>query len=161
MVGLNKVMIIGNVGTDPEMRYTPNGNPVTSFRIATNRVYTSPDGERHEETEWFTVVAWNQLAEQCNQYLNKGRRAYVEGRLRSRSWEGQDGQTRYRNEIIANRVLFLDRQPGGQYPEGEGEGEAAPDQEAKPVKPGAKAVEPGAKTVEPGAKTVEPDELPF
>ena len=152
MVGLNKVMIIGNVGTDPEMRYTPNGNPVTSFRIATNRVYTSSDGERHEETEWFTVVAWNQLAEQCNQYLNKGRRAYIEGRLRSRSWEGQDGQTRYRNEIIANRVLFLDRQPGGQYPDGEGE--VAPDQEAQ-------AVDPEAKKAEPEAKTVAPDELPF
>jgi single-strand DNA-binding protein len=114
MVGLNKVMIIGNVGTEPEMRYTPNGNPVTSFRMATNRGYTSPDGERHEDTEWFTVVAWNQLAEQCNQYLAKGRRAYVEGRLRSREWEGQDGRTRFRNEIIANRVLFLDRAPENQ-----------------------------------------------
>lgn len=140
MVGLNKVMIIGNVGTDPEMRYTPNGNPVTSFRIATNWAYTLADGERHEETEWFTVVAWNQLAEQCNQFLNKGRRAYVEGRLRSRSWEGQDGQTRYRNEITANRVLFLDRQPGA--PDREGEGEQAV-------------------TMDQAAKTVEPDELPF
>jgi single-strand DNA-binding protein len=119
MVGLNKVMIIGNIGTDPEMRYTPNGNPVTSFRIATSRSYTSPDGERHQDTEWFTIVAWNQLAEQCNQYLSKGRRAYVEGRLHSRSWEGQDGQTRFRNEIIANRVLFLDRAPGSQQGEGE------------------------------------------
>ena len=122
MVGLNKVMIIGNVGTDPEMRYTPNGNPVTSFRMATNRAYTTADGERHEETEWFTIVAWNQLAEQCNQYLAKGRRAYVEGRLRSRTWESQDGQTRYRIEIIANRVLFLDRAPGWQSEEAEAGG---------------------------------------
>ena len=119
MVGLNKVMIIGNIGTDPEMRSTPNGNPVTSFRMASSRVYTSPDGERHQDTEWFTIVAWNKLAEQCNQYLAKGRRAYVEGRLRSRTWEGQDGQPRFRNEIIANRVLFLDRAPGGQTEEGE------------------------------------------
>lgn len=119
MVGLNKVMIIGNVGTDPEMRYTPNGNPVTSFRMATSRVYTSADGERHQDTEWFTIIAWNQLAEQCNQYLAKGRRAYVEGRLRSRTWEGQDGQTRSRNEIIANRVLFLDRAPESPAKEGE------------------------------------------
>ena len=124
MVGLNKVMIIGNIGTDPEMRYTPNGNPVTSFRMATSRVYTSPDGERHEETEWFTVVAWNQLAEQCNQYLAKGRRAYVEGRLRSRSWDGQDGQKRYRNEIVADRVSFLDKQAVASLPE-EKVGEAA------------------------------------
>ena len=114
MAGLNKIMIIGNVATDPEMRYTPNGNPVTSFRMATNRVYTSSDGERHEDTEWFTIVAWSKLAEQCNQYLNKGRRAYVEGRLHSDTWEGQDGQTRFNNEIIANQVVFLDTAQGGQ-----------------------------------------------
>ena len=114
MVGLNKMMVIGNLGTDPEMRYTPNGNPVTSFRIATTRTYTSADGERQQDTEWFTVVAWNQLAELCNQYLSKGRRAYVDGRLHTHSWEGPDGQTRFRNEIIADRVLFLDRQPAGQ-----------------------------------------------
>jgi len=110
MAGLNKVMIIGNLGTDPEMRFTPNGNPVTSFRIATSRNYTSPEGERKQETEWFDVVTWNRLAETCNQFLIKGKRAYVEGRLRTRNWEGQDGQKRSRIEIIANRVLFLDRQ---------------------------------------------------
>jgi single-strand DNA-binding protein len=110
MVGLNKVMIIGNVGTDPEMRFTPNGNPVTSFRIATSRNRTTPEGERRQETEWFTVVTWNRLAETVNQYLQKGSRAYVEGRLQTRSWEGQDGQRRYRTEIVANTVLFLDRQ---------------------------------------------------
>lgn len=119
MAGLNKIMVIGNVGTDPEMRYTPNGNPVTSFRLATSRSYTTADGERRQETEWFTIVAWNQLAEQCNQYLAKGRRAYVEGRLRSSTWEGQDGKTRFRNEISANRVIFLDRAPGQQGEEGE------------------------------------------
>ena len=105
------MMVIGNVGTDPEIRYTPNGTPVTSFRIATSRSYTTGGGERKQETEWFSVVAWNQLAEQVNQFLTKGRKAYVEGRLKSHSWEGQDGVTRYRNEIIANQVLFLDRQP--------------------------------------------------
>lgn len=110
MANLNKVMIIGNVGTDPEMRFTPNGSPVTSFRIATSRVYTSTEGERKQETEWFTVTAWNKLAESCNQFLTKGRRAYVEGRLRTRTWEGQDGQKRTRVEIMAERVLFLDRQ---------------------------------------------------
>ncbi|MBM3943971.1 MAG: single-stranded DNA-binding protein [SAR202 cluster bacterium] len=109
--GLNKIMIIGNLGTDPEMRYTPNGNPVTSFRVAVGRTYTPADGQRREETEWFTVSAWNQLAEQCNQYLTKGRRIYVEGRLRSSTWTGNDGQTRFRNEIVANQVMFLDRGP--------------------------------------------------
>ena len=109
MAGLNKMLAIGNVGTDPEMRYTPNGKAVTSFRLATGRTYTTSDGERRQDTEWFTVVAWNQLAEQCNQYLVKGRRVFCEGRLKSNSWTGQDGQTRFRNEIVASRVLFLDR----------------------------------------------------
>ena len=118
MVGLNKVLIIGNVGTDPEMRFTPNGNPVTSFRIATSRSYTTPEGERRQETEWFDVVTWNRLAENCNQFLTKGQRAYVEGRIRTRTWEGQDGQKHTRIEIIANRVLFLDRRPLGTLPEG-------------------------------------------
>jgi len=113
MVSLNRMMVIGNLGTDPEMRYTPSGRPVTRFRIAATRTYNSADGERHQDTEWFTVVAWGQLAEVCNQYLTKGRRAYVDGRLHSDSWEGQDGQTRFSNEIVADRVLFLDRQPTG------------------------------------------------
>jgi single-strand DNA-binding protein len=117
MVSLNKVMVIGNVGNDPEMRFTPNGNPVTSFRVATNRGYTTPDGERKQETDWFSVVSWNKLAEQCNQFLNKGRLVYVEGRLHNRSWEGQDGQKRYRTEIIASRVTFLDRQAPAPLPE--------------------------------------------
>ena len=110
MASLNKVMIIGNLGSEPEMRFTPNGNPVTSFRVATNRVFTTPEGERKEETEWFTIVAWGKLAEQCNQFLGRGRLVYAEGRLHTRSWEGQDGQKRYRTEVIANRVTFLDRQ---------------------------------------------------
>ncbi len=117
MVSLNKVMIIGNLGSEPEMRFTPNGNPVTSFRVATNRVYTTPEGERREETEWFTVVAWSKLAEQCNQFLTKGRLVYAEGRLRTHTWESQDGQKRSRTEIIANRVTFLDRQAAAPSPE--------------------------------------------
>jgi single-strand DNA-binding protein len=92
------------------MRFTPSGRPVTSFRIATNWRYTTGEGERKEETEWFSVVAWGKLAEQCNQFLTKGRLVYIEGRLRMRTWEGQDGQKRARNEIIADRVKFLDRQ---------------------------------------------------
>ncbi len=132
MASLNKVMIIGNLGSEPEMRFTPNGNPVTSFRVATNRVYTTAEGERKQEVEWFTVVAWNKLAEQCNQFLTKGRLVYAEGRLCTRTWEGQDGQKRYRTEIIANRVTFLDRQgastslPEGKVEETEG-GELEPE----------------------------------
>ncbi len=131
MASLNKLMVIGNLGTDPEMRFTPNGNAVTSFRLATTRTYTTPDGERKQETEWFTVVTWSKLAETCNQFLTKGRRAYVEGRLKTHTWEGQDGQRRFRNEILADRVIFLDRPGVAPLPE-EGVGEE-----------------------------VEPDELPF
>jgi len=109
MASLNKVMIIGNVGAEPEMRFSPDGKPVTSFRVATNRVYTTPDGERRQETEWFSVVAWGKLAEQCNQLLSKGRLVYAEGRLRTRSWDDQSGQRHYRTEVIAERVTLLDR----------------------------------------------------
>ena len=107
---LNKMTLIGNVGTDPEKRYTPNGNPVTSFTVATNRRYTTAEGEQREETEWFTVSAWNRLGETINQYLTKGRRVYVEGRLKSSTWTGNDGETRFRNEITANQILMLDRE---------------------------------------------------
>ena len=127
---LNKVMIIGNLGKDPEMRFTANGTPVTSFSIAVNRTSTMA-GERKEETEWFNVVAWNKLAETCNQFLGKGRRVYVEGRLQTRSWEGQDGQRRYRTEIVANDVLFLDRQ-GGALPDSMDEGSISDDQDMEP-----------------------------
>lgn len=110
MASLNKIMIIGNVGRDPEMRYTPSGNPVTSFSVATNRFYNSPEGEKKKETEWFNIVTWNKLAETCNQYLTKGKQVYVEGRLQTRTWEGQDGQKRTSVEIVASTVKFLDRQ---------------------------------------------------
>src|SRR5512135_3279695 len=126
MASLNKVMVIGNLGSDPEMRFTPNGNPVTSFRVATNRVYTTAEGEKKQETEWFTVVTWNKLAEQCNQFLTKGRLIYIEGRLRTHSWDGQDGQKHFRNEIVASRVSFLDRQALNSLPE-EKVGEAVPE----------------------------------
>ena len=117
MPSLNKITIIGNVGGEPEMRFTPNGKPVTSFTVATNWAYTTPEGERKQETEWFNVVAWNRLAEQCNQFLGKGRLVYAEGRIHTRSWEGQDGQQHSRMEVIANRVIFLDRRSTGALPE--------------------------------------------
>lgn len=121
MAGLNKVMIIGNLGADPEMRYTADGNALTSFRVAASRSFGGPDGERREETEWFSIVAWRKLAEQCSQFLQKGRRVYVEGRLQTRSWDGPDGQKRYRTEVVAEKVLFLDRAPGTPLPEDQAE----------------------------------------
>ena len=126
MASINKMIIIGNLGSEPEMRFTPNGNPVTSFSVATNWRYTTSQGERKEETQWFTVVTWNRLAEQCNQFLTKGRLVYAEGRLRTRAWDGQDGQKRFRNEIIANKVTFLDKQAAAPLPEEKaGEAEAS------------------------------------
>jgi len=124
MASLNKIMLIGNVGSDPEMRYTPNGKAVTSFRMATNYRYAGSDGERKEETEWFRVSVWGKQAESCNQFLSKGKRVYVEGRLHSRSWEGQDGQMRTSLEVSANRVIFLDRAASVSLPE---EGELEPE----------------------------------
>ena len=144
MVSINKMIIIGNLGSEPEMRFTPNGRPVTSFSVATNWRYTTPEGERKEETEWFTVVSWGRLAEQCNQFLTKGRLVYVEGRLRTHTWESQDGQRRSRNEIVADRVSFLDRQATAPLPE---EKAAAPLSEEK--------------TGEDKSGELEPEDIPF
>lgn len=104
---LNKCMIIGNLGRDPEMRYTANGSAVTEFSVAVNNSFTDRSGERQQETEWFRVVTWNRLAETCAQYLTKGRMVYVEGRLRTRQWEDQQGQKRYTTELVASDVRFL------------------------------------------------------
>lgn len=114
--GLNKVMIMGNLGRDPEMRYTPSGKPVTSFSVAVSRSYVKPEGERAEVTDWFNVVAWGRLAEICSQYLTKGSMVYVEGRLETRSWEGENGQKHYRTEVVANDVNIIDRK-GGRHDE--------------------------------------------
>ena len=122
---LNRMTAIGNLGADPEMRYTPNGNPVTSFNIAVSRSYNTQDGERREETEWFRVVAWNQLAERCNQYLSKGQKVYVDGRLRTDRWEGRDGTPRTTIEIVAQNVVFMSR-PSESYGYTPGDEEGAP-----------------------------------
>lgn len=104
---LNKVMIIGHLGRDPEMRYTPSGRPVTTFTVATNRTWNTTDGERHNETEWFNVVSWGNLAEICKQYLVKGQQVYVEGRLQTRRWEDSDNIKRTSIEIVASEMMIL------------------------------------------------------
>jgi single-strand DNA-binding protein len=104
---LNKVMIIGYLGRDPEMRYTSSGKPVTTFSVATNRTWSSSSGERHEETEWFTVVAWGTLAEICKQHLNKGTQVYIEGRLQTRRWEDTEGKKHAAVEIVASEMIQL------------------------------------------------------
>ena len=105
--GLNKVQIIGHLGKDPEMRYTPSGKPVTTFSVAVSRSWNSADGERHSDTEWFNVVAWGNLAEICKQYLTKGQQVFVEGRLQTRRWDDKEGQKHTSVEIVANEMMML------------------------------------------------------
>lgn len=106
---LNKVMLIGNMARDPELRYTPSGTAVCSFSLATNRSWTPSDGsERKEETEFHRVVAWNKLAELCSQLLTKGRKVYIEGRLQTRSWDTPEGEKKYTTEIVAEDMVLLD-----------------------------------------------------
>jgi single-strand DNA-binding protein len=104
---LNKVMITGRLGADPEMRYTPQGSPVTTFSVASGRTWRSADGTQHNDTEWFRVVAWEKLAEICNQYLTKGTQVYVEGRLQTRKYQDRDGNDRYSTEVIASDMIML------------------------------------------------------
>jgi single-strand DNA-binding protein len=104
---LNRVMVIGYVGRDPEMRYTSSGRAVTSFSVGATRKWTSSEGETREETEWFNVVAWGDLAEICKQYVSKGQPVYVEGRLQTRGWDDQEGKKRYRTELVAQEVIML------------------------------------------------------
>ncbi len=105
---LNKVMLIGNLTRDPELRYTPQGTAVCSFGLATNRSWTTEGGEKREEAEFHRIVAWNKLAELCSQLLNKGRKVYVEGRLQTRNWQGQDGNQRTTTEIVIDDMIILD-----------------------------------------------------
>ena len=125
--GLNKVMIIGRLGRDPEMRYTPSGRPVATFSVATNRSWTTSDGERRTETEWFNVVAWNKLAEICNQYLVKGQQVYIEGRLQTRRWEDSNGTKHSSIEVVANEMVMLgDRRSDEEVPDDEHEEDEFP-----------------------------------
>ncbi len=113
---LNRAMLIGNLTRDPELRKTANGTSVASFTIATNRVYTGSDGAKKEQADYHSLVAWGRLGEVCAQYLVKGKKIYVDGRLQTREWEGQDGQKRYRTEVVLENMIMLDR--AGQAPSG-------------------------------------------
>ena len=120
---LNKIMIIGNLGRDPELRYTAGGTPVADFSVATTERWKGSDGEFQEHTEWHNVAVWRRLAEIAGEYLRKGRRVYVEGKLRTRSWDGQDGQKRYKTEVMADSFIILDSR--GEGGGGGGSGAAA------------------------------------
>jgi len=165
-MNLNKAMLIGRLTRDPEMRYTQSGTAMTRFGIATNRYGTGPDGERKEFTDFHNVVAWNQgkrnLAEICAQYLKKGSMVYVEGRLQTRSWEGQDGQKRTTTEINAQDVQFLESRGSGGG--GGGGAEAISEEEFAPT-PGAAAPAtagaPAAAAAPQDAQDIDPDDIPF
>lgn len=140
-MNLNKAMIIGNVTRDPEVKTTPSGQSVTSFSVATNRVWTNAQGQKQEAVEYHNIVAWGKLAEICGQYLNKGKKIYVEGRLQTRGWQGQDGVKRYKTEIVAENMIMLDRggapgtgggaQPTSQPAEDQGPAEEPQEEEIK------------------------------
>jgi len=125
-MNLNKAMIIGNLTRDPELRSTANGTSVASFSVATNLVWNDANGQRQERAEFHNIVAWRKLADICGQYLKKGSKVYIEGRLQTRDWTGQDGVKRYRTEIVAENMIMLDRGGGapaqgggGQYNQGQ------------------------------------------
>ncbi len=147
--GVNKVILVGNLGRDPELSYLPSGQSVAKFSLATSRSYKDKSGELKEETEWHNIVAWGKLGEICAQYLAKGRQAYVEGRIQSRTWEGRDGNKRTTVEIVAENVQMLG---------GRGEGAAEP----RPIRPpaaGASSQDEGPQ--EAGPSEITDDDIPF
>jgi single-strand DNA-binding protein len=126
MASVNKVILVGNLGNDPELRYTPGGQAVCDLRIATTESFTNKAGEKQENTEWHTVVVWNKQAENCSKYLSKGRQVYVEGRLRTRTWDDKEtGKKNYKTEIVAQIVQFLGG-AGDRGERGDRGGRAAP-----------------------------------
>jgi len=131
--GLNKVMIIGNLGKDPEMKYNAEGKPITTFSVAVSRTWKTPDGQQSEETEWFRVVAWERLAETCNEYLHKGSKVYIEGRLKTRKWTAPDGQERQMTEVIASDMQMLDSRQQGGYDDNGGGGGNRSDRSERPA----------------------------
>lgn len=106
-MSVNKVLLIGRLGSNPEIRYTPSGAAVANFNVATNESWNDKNGQKQERTEWHRIVVWGKLAQLCGEYLTKGRQVYIEGRLQTRQWQDKEGQTKYTTEVIANTVQFL------------------------------------------------------
>jgi single-strand DNA-binding protein len=136
MSSLNKVMLIGRLGKDPEIRYTPDGAPVANFSLATSDFWTDKGGTRQERTEWHNIVAWNKLADLAKRYLAKGRQVFVEGRIRTREWDDKDGNKRRTTEVIASAIVLI-----GSRPEGMETGAAAAPRAAREAEPGTADVE--------------------
>ena len=156
---LNKVQLIGNLTRDPELRYTPSGRAVATFAIATNRSWTTDTGEKREEVDFHNIVAWGKLGEICSQFLVKGRKAYVEGRLTTRNWTATDGAQKTKTEVVIDDMILLDNK---------GNAQAAPSQEGAPLpeEEAPKVQKPAAKKTlkveeEPKEEEVTPDDIPF
>ena len=173
---LNRVQLIGNLTRDPELRYTPNGNGVCTFSIATNRSWTTDSGEKREEVDFHRIVAWNKLAELCSQFLTKGRKVYVEGRLATRNWTAQDGSQKSTTEVVIDDMILLDSRGGASQQSGQAEESdpATEQSEAEEAtrstssgqgKPKAtratKQEEVGDTAGNPGEEEVAPDDIPF
>lgn len=147
---LNRVQLIGNLTRDPELRYTPNGTAVCSFGIATNRSWTTESGEKKDEAEFHNIVAWNKLAELCSQFLVKGSKTYLEGRLATRTWQAQDGTQKSRTEIVISDMILLDKKSGHV------EAEEGKVEEEQPKKE-----ESSDETLQKEEEQVAPDDIPF
>ena len=151
MSGVNKVILVGNLGADPEVRHTAGGKPVANFRIATSQFFSNREGQREQRTEWHRIVTFGRLAEICGQYLKKGKQVYVEGRLQTRDWEDQSGSKRYTTEVIANQMVMLGRAGDVEYTAEEAQ-EAPEGEEAQLAQTGEEAVQVAGE---------EEDDLPF
>ena len=147
--GVNKVILLGNLGKDPELSYLPSGQSVAKFSLATSRKYKDKNGELKEETEWHNIVAWGKLGEISAQYLKKGRQAYVEGRIRSRNWEDREGKSRTTVEIVADEVVLLG-----------GRGEEAAEPPARSTG-AARPAQPSEEFGEPASQEITDDDIPF
>lgn len=156
---LNRVQLIGNLTRDPELRYTPSGTAVCSFGIATNRTWTTETGEKREEADFHKIVSWNKLAELCSQFLTKGRKVYVEGRLSTRNWTGQDGQQRTTTEVVIDDMILLDNRDRGaaQAPRTQ---DVSPVQSA-PIAQSVKPPVPPKKKTQPEQETKQEEEAPM
>ena len=150
--GVNKVILIGNLGADPELRYTPSGQPVANFRIATSESWVDKQGQKQERTEWHRIVAWGKLAELCGEYLAKGRQVFIEGKLQTRQWDDRDGNKRYTTEVQAREITFLG-----------GRGEGATAGSARRPQQAANSNEPGAadEGFDYGPPPMPDDDVPF
>ncbi len=160
---LNRVQLIGNLTRDPELRYTPSGSAVCSFSVATNRSWTTDTGEKKDEVEFHRIVAWNKLAELCSQFLTKGRKVFVEGRLLTRSWNAQDGTQKQTTEIVINDMILLDSRKPGE--ESHTVSEPVSDEEPKKAKKVEKVEkiekDESAQEEAPAEEEIAPDDIPF